>query len=209
MFTRTGCLRIASVMVTSLALVALGCDSMKKDKSGTSSSSGSSNMQAGGDMMKKVAVAQVKPSQAATTQPANNNVGGTVTFTQTAPDTVVVMVDLTGFQPNTSHGFHIHDKGDLSAPDLSSAGPHFNPAGHKHGGPNAPMAHAGDLGNVTADADGKVKTEITTHGITLDKSNTGIVGRSILVHAKEDDLKTDPSGNSGARIAGGVIEMKQ
>lgn len=207
MFTRTGGLRIAAVLVTSLALVSVGCDSMKKDKSGTSSSS-SSGMQAGGDMMKKVAFAQVKPSQAATTQPTNNNVGGTVTFTQTAPDTVMVMVDLTGFQPNSTHGFHIHEKGDLSAPDLASAGPHFNPAGHKHGGPNAPMAHAGDLGNITADADGKVKTQITTHGITLDKSNTGIVGRSILVHAKEDDLKTDPSGNSGARIAGGVIEMK-
>jgi Cu-Zn family superoxide dismutase len=205
MFTRMSGFRIgAGLVLTSLALLAAGCDSMNKDKSGKSSSSG---MQAGGDM-KQVAVAQVKPSQAATTQPANNNVSGTVTFRQTAADTVVVMVDLMGLEPNTKHGFHIHEKGDLSAPDLSSAGAHFNPAGHKHGGPDSPMSHAGDLGNVTSDVDGKVKTEITIHGVTLDKSNTGIIGRSIVVHAKEDDLKSDPSGNSGGRIAAGVIERK-
>jgi len=196
---------LVAVVITSLALVCVGCDSMGKDKS---SKSGTSGMQAGADMAKKTAVANVKASQAAATQPANQNVSGTVSFTQTAPDTVMVMVDLTGLAPNSKHGFHIHEKGDLSAPDLSSAGGHFNPAGHKHGGPDGTMSHAGDLGNITADASGNVKTEITAHGITVDKSNTGIIGRSIVVHAKEDDLKSDPSGNSGARVAAGVIEMK-
>jgi Cu-Zn family superoxide dismutase len=213
MCTRIGGFRLIAVLITSLALLAIGCDSMGKDKDKSSmsksSASGASGMQAGGgNMANKVAVAQVKPSQAATTQPVNNNVSGTVTFTQTAPDTVVVMVDLTGFEPNSKHGFHIHDKGDLSARDLSSAGGHFNPAGHKHGGPDSTMSHAGDLGNITANADGNVKTEITAHGIALDKSNMGIIGRSVIVHAKEDDLKTDPAGNSGARVAGGVIELK-
>ena len=70
------------------------------------------------------------------------------------------------------------------------------------------MAHAGDLGNVTADANGNVKTEVTVHGLSLDAdSKNNIVGRSILVHAKDDDMKTDPSGNSGGRIAGGTIEL--
>ena len=206
MFTRSGGFRVLAVVIASMALAAVSCDSMGKDKSGTSKSS-SSGMQAGGEM-KNVAVAQIKPSRAATTQPSNNNVGGTVTFTQTAPDTIAVMVDLTGLAPNTKHGFHIHEKGDLSAPDLSSAGGHFNPAGHKHGGPDSSMSHAGDLGNVTSDADGKVKAEMTIHGVTMDKSNTGILGRSVVVHAKEDDLKSDPAGNSGSRIAAGVIEMK-
>jgi Cu-Zn family superoxide dismutase len=150
----------------------------------------------------------IKPSSAATTQPANNNVTGTVTFVQTGSDTIKVVVDLTGLAPNTKHGFHIHEKGDLSDPQLMSAGAHFNPAGHKHGGPDSPMAHAGDLGNVTADSNGNVRTEMTVKGISLDKdSPNNIVGRSVLVHAKEDDLKTDPSGNSGGRVAGGVIEM--
>jgi Cu-Zn family superoxide dismutase len=118
-------------------------------------------------------------------------------------------VNLTGLPPNSTHGFHIHEKGDLSAPDLASAGSHFNPRGHQHGGPSSPMSHAGDLGNVTSDASGNVSTEMTVNGVTVDQGTTGIVGRSVILHAQADDLKTDPSGNSGARIAGGVIEAKQ
>ena len=83
-----------------------------------------------------------------------------------------------------------------------SVGPHFNPNGHKHGGPNSPMAHAGDFGNITSDANGNVNTEMTVKGVTLDTSSTGIIGRSVIVHAKADDLKNDPSGNSGGALLG-------
>jgi Cu-Zn family superoxide dismutase len=118
---------------------------------------------------------------------------------------VKVMVDLKGMAPNSKHGFHIHEKGDLSSPDLKSAGPHFNPGMKKHGGPDGEERHGGDLGNITADAQGNVKTEIMAHGVTLDGEKDGIIGRSVLVHEKADDMKTDPAGDSGARIAGGVI----
>src|SRR5215469_12172483 len=85
-------------------------------------------------MAPKVATADIKPSKNATTQPSNNNVTGTVTFTEMG-NKVMVNAHIMGLAPNSSHGFHIHEKGDLSAPDLSSAGGHFNPGGHEHGAP--------------------------------------------------------------------------
>ncbi|MGH7178432.1 MAG: superoxide dismutase family protein [Tepidisphaeraceae bacterium] len=154
------------------------------------------------------AIARVHPSAAATTQPVDSNITGTVTFAKSS-DGVVVTIDLSGFAPNSTHGFHVHEKSDLSAPDLSSAGPHFNPAGHKHGGLNMPMSHAGDFGNITADANGNVHATITSRDISIGTGPTGVVGRSVIVHAKPDDLRTDPSGNSGARVAGGVIELQR
>ena len=160
------------------------------------------------DKGKTVAVAQVKPAQAATTQPSWGKTTGTVKFTQKDDGKVRVQADLTGLPPG-DHGFHIHVKGDLSAPDLTSAGPHFNPSGHKHAGPHEDSRHAGDLGNINADINGKAKLDITISGITIGgEEGTNIIGRSVIIHEKADDLKSDPTGNSGARIAGGVIEKK-
>ena len=144
------------------------------------------------------AVAHVKPAAGA---PKDMQVSGTVRFMK-AEHGLKVMVDLKGLKPNAKHGFHIHEKGDLSAPDLKSAGPHFNPGGKKHGGPEGDERHGGDLGNLTADDKGNVKTEIMAHGVTIDGEKDGIIGRSVIVHAKADDLKTDPAGDSGDRIAG-------
>lgn len=146
------------------------------------------------------AIAKVQPSKAAATQPANQNVTGTVKFVAMG-DGVHVTADLTGLSPG-KHGFHIHDKGDLSAPDLSSVGPHYNPGAGKHGAAHGDMRHAGDLGNIEAGADGKASYNTHIEGLKL----ADIIGKSVIVHAKEDDLKSDPSGNSGGRIAGGVIE---
>jgi superoxide dismutase, Cu-Zn family len=150
------------------------------------------------------AVAEVKPAANA----KDVKVTGTVSFAA-AEHGVKVLVDLKGLTPNGKHGFHIHEKGDLSSPDLKSAGPHFNPHGKKHGGPEGDERHGGDLGNITADADGNVKTEIMAHGVTINGEKDGVVGRSVIIHAKADDLKTDPSGDSGDRIAGGVIEKSK
>ena len=220
----------AALLVAAAAISMAGCENMPWNKDKTSDTSKTTDKSRANDnmvnkqtrntgeaagaqdmsnKMMKRAVADVRPSQAATTQPTLNNVTGTVTFTQTGPDMVTVNVDLRGLTPNTKHGFHIHEKGDLSSADLSSAGNHFNPGGHKHGGPESPMAHAGDLGNVTADASGNVRADLTARGITLEPGkDNSIVGKSVLVHAKEDDLKTDPSGNSGGRVAGGVIQAQ-
>jgi Cu-Zn family superoxide dismutase len=151
------------------------------------------------------AVANIKPSKAAATQPANTNVTGTVKFSE-ADGKVTFVADIDGLSPG-KHGFHIHAKNDLSAPDLSSAGGHFNPDKQKHGGPEGEHHHLGDLGNLTADDQGHAHAEGTIAGATLGEGDHSIVGKSVIVHAKEDDLQTDPAGNSGGRIAGGAIEL--
>jgi superoxide dismutase, Cu-Zn family len=158
----------------------------------------------------KTAVANVKQAEAATTRPSWGKASGTVTFTQSGDaDKVKVAYDLKGLTPG-KHGFHIHEKADLSAPDLSSAGPHFNPTKHKHAGPEGADRHAGDLGNIDADTSGNAKGNVTVEGITIGSGAANdIVGKSVIVHEKADDLKSDPSGNSGGRVGGGVIEMKK
>ncbi len=157
----------------------------------------------------KMAVAKIGHSKNATTQPVDNNVTGTVTFTQ-VKDTVVIVIDLAGFKPGTTHGIHIHDKADLTAADLGSAGGHYDPAMTKtHGDPDHhdhTGIHAGDLGNILADTDGKVHVERSVTNLTIDGPTNPVVGHSVIIHAKADDLKTNPAGNSGPRIAGGVIE---
>jgi Cu-Zn family superoxide dismutase len=133
-----------------------------------------------------------------------NTVKGEVRFYKTS-DGVHVVARLEGLSPGR-HGFHIHEKGDCSAPDASSAGGHFNPSGAPHGAPTADKAarHAGDLGNVEAGPDGKATYDRVDH--VLDYAQ--LQGLSVLVHAGEDDYTTQPSGNSGARIGCGVIGSK-
>lgn len=112
---------------------------------------------------------------------------------------------VTGLAPGSTHGMHIHANGDCSAADASSAGDHFNPLGHPHGAPDA-TSHVGDLGNITADAQGSAVINITRTQATLNSGqSTDIVGKAIIVHAKADDLTSQPSGESGDRIACGVI----
>ncbi|MDX2186401.1 MAG: superoxide dismutase family protein [Opitutaceae bacterium] len=133
----------------------------------------------------------------------NSNVTGTIQFIPVSEGVRVV-----AYVRNLSegeHGFHIHEKGDLSADDLSSAGDHFNPGGHAHGGPKSDKRHAGDLGNLSANSDGIAKLDYVDRTLKLD-GNHSIIGKSVIVHESRDDLKSQPSGGSGARIAGGVIE---
>jgi Cu-Zn family superoxide dismutase len=133
---------------------------------------------------------------------ANSKVMGTVTFTKSGDD-VKVVADITGLTPG-KHGFHIHEFGDCSAPDASSAGGHFNPTTHHHAGPDVPDRHAGDMGNIEADASGKAHLELTDNAMKL-SGDQSIIGRGVIVHEKADDLKTQPTGDSGGRLACGVI----
>ena len=140
----------------------------------------------------------------ATLEPkSGSRVTGTVAFTKMG-DQVRVVADIQNLAPG-KHGFHIHEKGDCSSVDASSAGGHFNPTHQHHGGPDTAERHAGDLGNIEADASGKAHLE--WKGKLRLTGTDSIVGKSVVVHEKEDDLKTDPAGNSGARIACGVIEV--
>jgi superoxide dismutase, Cu-Zn family len=134
---------------------------------------------------------------------AGNKVSGTVAFTEVA-DGVQVHAELAGLTPG-NHGFHVHEFGDCSAADLSSAGAHFNPTNKPHAAPDATERHVGDMGNVEADASGKAKLEYLDHQISLTNDQQSVIGRSVVVHAKADDLKSQPAGDSGARIACGVI----
>jgi superoxide dismutase, Cu-Zn family len=134
---------------------------------------------------------------------ASSKVSGTVTFTEEA-DGVRVQAEIIGLTPG-NHGFHIHEFGDCSAADASSAGAHFNPTNNPHAGPDAAERHVGDMGNVEADASGKATLEYVDHQISLTNDQRSAIGRSVVVHAKADDLKSQPSGDSGARVACGVI----
>lgn len=133
-----------------------------------------------------------------------NAVTGIITFSQT-PEGVKVVANLQGLTKG-KHGFHIHECGDCSAEDGSSAGGHFNPAMKSHGSPSDMTRHNGDLGNIEADDAGKAHIEYTDKMLQLEGEHS-IIGRSIIIHKSEDDFKTQPTGNSGARVACGVIGM--
>lgn len=185
--------------VLSISLLA-ACDSMPwSNKDDDKQAKKMSNKSA------KNAVANIMPAGAASTQPAFGKTTGTVTFTQKG-NNVKVVADLKGMPPGM-HGIHIHEKGDISSGDLNSAGAHYDPDKHLHGGPTTSPVHAGDLGNIEAAADGSAHMELTVDNISIGGRND-ILGKSVIIHAKADDYSTQPSGNSGARIAGGVIQMK-
>ncbi|KAJ3087701.1 hypothetical protein HK102_010479 [Quaeritorhiza haematococci] len=140
-------------------------------------------------------------------------VTGTVTFTQDAEDAPTsVHISLKGLTPG-KHGFHVHEFGD-NTNGCTSAGGHYNPFGKTHGAPDAEERHVGDLGNVVAGADGTVETTITDKLVKL-IGPLSVVGRTVVVHADEDDLGlgghelSKTTGNAGARSACGVIGISK
>ena len=138
---------------------------------------------------------------------SGSNVIGKVMFKQYG-NKVTIITDVEGLSPNQAHGFHIHETGDCSAADGTSAGGHFAPNEHKHGAPSDEKHHAGDLGNLEANNSGIAKKEFASDEITLNKkAKNSIIGKAVIIHAKSDDLKSQPSGSAGKRIACGVIEV--
>jgi Cu-Zn family superoxide dismutase len=135
-----------------------------------------------------------------------HNVSGKVSFTKTNGG-IIVVADIYGLSEG-KHGFHIHEFGDCSSPDGKSAGGHFNPEGKAHGSPGDSIRHVGDLGNVTADSTGTAHLELTDTMLAFTGSHS-IIGRAVIVHEGEDDLKSQPTGNAGARVAYGVIGIAQ
>ncbi len=133
-----------------------------------------------------------------------NDVSGHVRFTP-VDGGVRIRAEIHGLNPDSHHGIHIHEYGDISATDGTSAGGHYNPEGHDHGLPGASdQRHAGDLGNLRADAKGHAVLELEVDNITLAGDRNPIIGRAIIIHAGTDD-GGQPTGNSGARMAMGVI----
>lgn len=134
----------------------------------------------------------------------DGGIKGTATFTETGAG-VEIHVEVDGAPPGT-HGFHIHQTGDCSAEDFTSAGGHFNPTGVPHGGPEDPERHAGDLGNIEIGEDGSGHLMLVSDQITVAAGPTSVVGKAVILHADPDDLISQPTGAAGARLACGVIE---
>ena len=170
----------AGIIATALALVAAGCET--------------------GGHHGRHAVAELSPA-------SGSNVRGTFHFYETGKG-VQVVAKVSGLTPG-KHGFHIHETGDCSAPDASSAKGHFNPAGMKHGAPTDAERHAGDFGNLEADASGNATAKFVDAHISFEGANS-ILDRAVIVHEKEDDLKsqTPTPGNAGKRVACGKIMMQ-
>lgn len=144
----------------------------------------------------KSAIAELHPTK-------DSKVHGKVTFTSVETGGVRIVADIDGLAPG-KHGFHIHEHGDCSAADASSAGGHFNPDNKPHGALDATSRHVGDLGNVEADAKGHAHYELVDAVITLEGAHS-IIGRAVIVHEKADDFTTQPTGNAGSKLACGVI----
>lgn len=137
---------------------------------------------------------------------SGSHVSGSVHFTPQG-DKLLVEARVAGLTPG-EHGFHIHEAGDCSAADASSAKGHFNPTAKAHGHHGGSERHAGDLPNLVADAAGNAVYRAEVSGLVLDGSPLGIIGRSLVIHADPDDYKSQPAGNSGKRIACGVITQR-
>jgi superoxide dismutase, Cu-Zn family len=127
------------------------------------------------------------------------------------PSATIFFLDLHNLPPGV-HGIHIHSVGKCDPPDFASAGPHFNPSNAKHGMKNPQGPHAGDLPNITIPKSGKLQTQIMVAGDRQWSGEGGILdgdGASLVIHASADDYMTDPSGNSGARIACAKLDLPE
>ena len=147
------------------------------------------------------------PSAGATLKDSGGRVVGSAVLLQES-DGVRILLDLKGVTPGIK-AVHIHAVGRCDAPDFDSAGAHFNPKKAEHGAENPRGPHAGDLPNITVDAKGFGHLEVTDALVTLEAGSASLLdgGRTALVvHEGPDDMRTDPAGNSGRRIACGVIE---
>jgi Cu-Zn family superoxide dismutase len=130
---------------------------------------------------------------------------GEATFEQVG-DRVHVTVFAQGLKPGQAHGLHIHEVGDCSSGDGMSAKGHFNPQGKPHGNPSSAEHHAGDLPALQAGKNGHANLDAVIEGVTIAPGPASIVGRALIIHADPDDYATQPTGNSGARIACGAIK---
>lgn len=155
----------------------------------------------------EVAEAEELAALAALQGAADTQVDGTVRFTQ-SDGAVTVTAELTGVEPAGLHGLHIHETGDCSAADFTSAGGHYDPEGVDHACPPTAPRHAGDLGNIEVADDGSASLTLTSDLISLRQADAhSILGKAVILHSGEDDCQTQPTGDAGSRLACGVIAL--
>jgi superoxide dismutase, Cu-Zn family len=189
--------RLFALSVAALSLFAAGC-STGEHTSGHGRRAAADHARIFADINHAVAVLQ--PTQ-------GSNARGTVHFYQQG-DNVRVVAEVAGLNPNQEHGFHVHEFGDLTSTDGMAAGGHYNPEGHPHGKPNGEVRHAGDFGNLKANANGVARADFTVSNITIAGLRNPIVGRGVIVHRDRDD-GSQPLGNAGPRIAQGIVGIAQ
>ena len=135
---------------------------------------------------------------------SGSKVAGQADFVERG-DKVLVTVKVSGLKPNSEHGFHVHEKGDCSAPDATSAGGHFNPDANPHSHPKEKKRHAGAMVNLKADGNGVAQQSFEVDTIRVDDSKYGILNRALIIHTNPDDYVSQPLGNAGGRIACAII----
>ncbi|MEO5565936.1 MAG: superoxide dismutase family protein [Luteimonas sp.] len=187
-------MRIAAItLALATALGTVAC--------GTTPSSSSHPPRAAAPVVDRDAVANMASA-------SGSLVSGRLQVMTMGANAVHIAGDIGGLQPGSSHGFHIHEHGDCSAADGTSAGGHFNPSGSQHGRMDDGPHHAGDIDNIVANAQGVAKVNVHVPGLTLGTGAANdVAGRAIIIHADPDDYASQPSGNAGKRIACGVITL--
>ena len=142
----------------------------------------------------------------ATIEPrSGSNVRWWAAFTDRSTGGVRIAVHIDNAPPGV-HGLHVHERGDCSAPDASSAGAHFNPGGMPHASPSDTQRHAGDLGNITIEANGTGHLELVSDLLTVRPGPNSVVGKAVIFHEKADDMRTQPTGDAGGRLGCGVVQ---
>lgn len=184
-----------------------GCTPDKNDTTATAPESIAAEPVAPAPPPVATAPAEIPAGQAVVTLKSSDDmkVSGDLILTAEAAG-VRISGTITGLTAGTQHGFHIHEAGDCSAADFKSAGGHFNPSNKEHGNPSSDMHHAGDMMNLAVDDSGSATVDVTVPGVTLgDGGVDDAMNRAIVIHAGPDDYTSQPAGDSGSRIACGVI----
>jgi superoxide dismutase, Cu-Zn family len=199
-------MKFLPVLCTALLLVACGRPENEPEATADSRERPDNPMPEPADVAAPGQTPQGASAQVAPTQ--GNTASGSVALTA-HEDGVGLTGVIQGLKPSSEFGFHIHEKGDCSAPDASSAGGHFNPTKANHGNPETGPHHAGDMMNIKSDEQGVAQVDTRALGATLHSGQpTDVLGKAVVVHESPDDYTTQPSGNSGARIACGVITVQ-
>lgn len=191
MFTR-------SIAVIALAVLASGCDTLSKGPFAEAQLKASDGSRAWG----RVTFHQPEGGTFLETSRWSAPVAGAAADSSVGK--VYIRADISGLPPGRQFGIHVHEKGDCSNNGMGAGG-HFNPKGRPHGRHDAPEHHAGDLPNLSSDGEGVAMLAFTTEELTVSPGPNSVVGRAVVVHESPDDYRTQPTGNSGARIACGVI----